>query len=169
MIAGAAAGSDAVILNAAVIPVGLEARNAGLARNYMLETAHGQQDPAAPYVFTGGVRAETPLAPVHFRARRNGAGDIVMSWIRRSRVDADDWAASEIPLDESEERYRLEIRDGGMLLRQVEVADPSLVYTADEQLVDFGAAAEAFSVRLFQLGRKVPLGIPLEATVSLPN
>nr|WP_272210663.1 hypothetical protein [Marinicella sp. W31]MDC2876564.1 hypothetical protein [Marinicella sp. W31] len=109
MLAGAAVGRDAVVLDAAAVPLGLSARDVGLARNYAAETAQGRVDPKAPYVFAGGLRAETPFSPVHLRARRLDTGDVVLTWVRRSRIDADDWSAAEIPLDEDSESYRLEI------------------------------------------------------------
>lgn len=169
MMAGALAGNDAVVLGDAVIPVGLSARHIGLERNYVIEAAYGQQDPKGPYVFAGGLRAETPLAPVHLRARRMASGDIHFSWIRRSRLDADDWAAAEIPLDEDIERYRLELFDGATLVRRIEMGVAEFLYSASDQIDDFGSLAGAMTVRLCQLGRKVPLGIPLTAEINLPN
>lgn len=169
MLAGAVIGSDAVVLNDAVTAIGLSAHHIGLARNYMIETAFGQQDPQAPYAFSGGLRAETPLSPVHLHARRTESRDIHFGWVRRSRVDADDWGAADIPLDEDEEKYRLEISDGTTLLRRVEVGAPFHVYEAAAQIDDFGALPATMTIRLCQLGRKVPLGTALSKEIHLPH
>ncbi|QQM29217.1 glycoside hydrolase/phage tail family protein [Martelella lutilitoris] len=167
MLAGAETGNDAVVLNASVVPVGLGSRHVGLSRNYVVETANGQADPRAPYQFAGGIRAETPLSPVHLKVRRLDSGDLAFSWVRRSRLDADDWAAADIPKDEDAEAYRLEIFAGATLLRSIETALPQWLYPEVDQLADFGASATHFSLRLRQLGRKVPLGTALVRTFSL--
>lgn len=55
-----------------------------------------------------------PLAPVHLRAARRGA-DLDISWIRRGRVNADNWAGLDIPLGEEVEQYRVQVmKDGGV-------------------------------------------------------
>ncbi|MHA6288277.1 baseplate multidomain protein megatron [Maricaulis sp. CAU 1757] len=59
------------------------------------------------------------LPPVHLRGQQTGAG-WAFSWIRQSRIEADSWAAAEIPLGEAEERYRVEILDGGNVLVSAE-------------------------------------------------
>ncbi|TNB47019.1 hypothetical protein FF124_15850 [Martelella lutilitoris] len=167
MLAGADTGNDAVVLNASVVPVGLDSRHFGLMRNYVVETAHGQADPRGPYPFAGGIRAETPFSPVHLTVRRLVSGDLSFNWVRRSRLDADDWAAAEIPHDEEIEAYRLEIFDGATLLRSSETLGPEWLYPAADQIADFSAPAIHFSVRLRQLGRKVPLGTALDREFSL--
>ncbi|PRX10467.1 UNVERIFIED_ORG: putative tail protein [Martelella mediterranea] len=169
MAAGASAGADAVVLNASVVPLGISAQHVGLARNYVVETAYGQIDPQAPYSFAGGIRAETPLSPVHFRGRRLASGDVAFRWIRRSRIDADDWSAAEIPLDEETEAYRLEIFAGETRVRSVDTTSPEWLYPEVDQIADFGARPELFSIRLRQMGRKVPLGTALNAQISLPG
>ncbi|MCK5911711.1 MAG: host specificity protein, partial [Caulobacter sp.] len=73
-------------------------------------------------------RALRPLAPTHLRARMIG-GDLRLSWIRRARAGGDVWAG-EVPLVEGVERYRVRVLDGAAVLREVEVSEPALVYTA---------------------------------------
>lgn len=58
----------------------------------------------ASVTLTGtGVR---PLSPVHLRAVPNGA-NLDLSWIRRSRIGGDNWAATAIPLGEASESYQV--------------------------------------------------------------
>lgn len=45
-----------------------------------------------------------PRMPVHLKVKEN-AGDIVVSWIRRTRVGGDNWFSPEVPLAESREQY----------------------------------------------------------------
>ncbi|KPF41100.1 glycoside hydrolase TIM-barrel-like domain-containing protein [Rhizobium sp. AAP43] len=166
MRATAAVGADLVLLDDAVRPLGLAAAERGVATNWILEPIGLLSDRAGPFVQAGGLQAETPLAPVHARAVRQLAGDITLTFIRRGRIEADGWTEGEIPLDESEARYRIEILDGGVLRRSAEVTEPRFLYAAAEETADFGAPQTALSVRIRQLGRLVA-GAPLEAVLPV--
>lgn len=56
----------------------------------------------------GGGAALRPLAPVHGRIAGDGAGGIVASWIRRSRVDTGWRDGVDLPLGEAREAWRVE-------------------------------------------------------------
>ncbi|HCL66182.1 MAG TPA: hypothetical protein DIC56_15365 [Rhizobium sp.] len=167
MVAGAVAGAQAVLLDGAVKPLGLKADEAGLTLNYIAELPGGTAAPAGPFTFSGGLRAETPLAPVHLRGRRLASGDIELAWTRRGRIDADNWQAVDIPLDEDVERYRLQILDGVTVLRDVEVGAPGHLYAQADEIADFGAPRQSLSIRVRQLGRRIADGIAAEAIISL--
>jgi len=167
MAAGAPAGAQAVLLDSAVKPLGLKADEAGLALNYIAELPGGTAAPAGPFAFSGGLRAETPLAPVHLRGRRLASGDIELAWTRRGRIDADSWQAVDIPLDEDVERYRLQILDGATAVRNIEVSAPGHLYTQADEIADFGAPRPSHSIRVRQVGRRVADGIAAEAVISL--
>jgi hypothetical protein len=167
MAAGAAAGAAVVVLDEAVVPLNIASDERGLSLNWLAESSSSSGGRAGPYVFSGGIRAETPLAPVHISGSRQANGSIHLSWIRRSRLDADDWDASEIPLDEPEERYRLEIMDGDDVLRAVETAGPGFTYDAADEIADFGTERAVIKLRITQMGRAVPTGIAATALVEL--
>lgn len=162
MAAGADAGAAVVLLDAAVRPLGLTAEETGLSLDYIAEPIGMAASPAALGPFAGGVRAQTPLSPVHLRARRMAGGEVEFSWIRRSRVDGDSWLPAEVPLDESAEAYRLEILDGAAVRRAVEVGEARFVYPQAQELADFGGLQASIRVRVRQLGR-VAEGITAEA------
>ena len=168
MRAGAAAGARFVMLDeGAVRPIGLEAAEAGLMRNFVADAVGAAPDGAiAPVAFAGGMRARTPLSPAHVRARRE-AGGIRVTWIRRGRLDADTWTAPEIGFDETVERYRVEVMAGVAVKRTVEVDAPEWLYPAAAELADFGAPLTQISLRVAQAGRHVPWGVARPATVSL--
>ena len=165
MLAGATIGSDVVMLDAAVASLGLASQERGLQLNWIVEAA-GASSPVGPFSFAGGMRAETPLSPVHIRAERM-AGGVQLRWVRRGRIDADGWDASDIPLDETEEGYRIEVLDGETLRRTSDVTAPFWLYPASDELIDFGSAQSTLSVRISQLGRSVPLGIAARAILHL--
>jgi hypothetical protein len=153
-----------VLIDDAVAALGLTAAERGLERNFIVETADGM---AGPFAFTGGERAETPLAPVHLRAVRRPDGAIRITWVRRGRIEADSWLTTDIPLDEETEAYRLEILSGGSPIRTIEVASPAFDYAGAEEVADFGAPQAILTIRVRQLGRKVPLGLAAEKQISL--
>jgi hypothetical protein len=105
-----------------------------------------------PFTALAGLGPVLPLAPVHLRAERAaGAGDVALSWLRRSRADPDNWALEAAPLEIVPEAYRVSILAGGTPLRVLESTAPTLVYGAVEQAEDFGALPEAFDFSVAQL------------------
>ena len=167
--AGAAVGAPVVVLDEAVVPLGLLPEERGRSLNWIVESLGPAGGRSGPHVFAGGLRAETALAPVHLRAKRLGSGDIEITWKRRSRLEGDSWDGSDIPLDEPDERYRVELLEGTAVKRTAEVAEPLFVYPASDELADFGAPQASLSLRVRQLGRAVPLGIPAETIVIVED
>ncbi|WP_449224053.1 GTA baseplate fiber-binding domain-containing protein [Aliirhizobium smilacinae] len=116
--AGALARSVCVVLDDSIVPLGLGGEERGRSLNWLAESLGSNGDRVGPHVFAGGERAETPMAPVHLRAERRSDGDIAIGWTRRGRIDADGWEASDIPLDEPQERYRLDLMAGGAVVEE---------------------------------------------------
>jgi hypothetical protein len=85
-----------------------------------------------------------PPSPVHLTAVEAADGDLVISWVRRSRQG---WAWAdgvETPLGEETERYRLTITGPGFE-RTIETTAPAYIYTAAERTAD-GPGPLALSV-----------------------
>ncbi len=165
MAAGALEGADVVLLNDAVVSLGLDPGEAGLSLNWRAEAGMSS---VGPFAFAGGRRAGTPLAPVHLRAARQTSGDIRLSWFRSGRIDGDNWDAYDIPLDEPEERYLVEVLDAdGTSLRNAEVNAPAFSYAAADALADLGPSPARIRYRVRQLGWTVASGLPAEAALSL--
>lgn len=166
MVEGHEAGAVAVFLDAAVRPLGLSADEAGRSLNWIAES-RGVAEVAAPLVFAGGIRARTPIAPVHLNAKRHPSGAIRFSWTRRGRLNADSWEGYDIPLDEPFEAYRIEILAGEAIVRSVEIDRPYFEYTAADEIQDFGEVQAQIAVRVRQLGRAVREGIAAQKVVKL--
>lgn len=166
MAAGAVSGAQVVVLDEAVVALGLTESERGLALNWIVEPVGAKTGRYGPRQTVAGLRAETPLAPVHLKAERRAEG-VSFSWVRRSRLNADDWDASDIALDEPEERYRLELLhpSAGAVVAQAEVDACLHQYDLSQELSDFGFIQTSFRVRLAQLGRAVPRGITREQTI----
>src|SRR5690606_28078251 len=113
----------------------------------------------------GGLRALMPLAPVHLRAVAAGEGGLDISWIRRSRVDADSWLGADIPLGEEREAYRVRIRDAeANTLRETMTASPAWHYAAAERAAD-SKAGLPLTLEVRQISAAVGDGLP--ATLAL--
>nr|WP_317208264.1 hypothetical protein [Rhizobium halophilum] len=166
MALGAAVAAPIVLLDEAVVPLGLSVEERGRSLNWIAEGAGAPAGAAGPFAFAGGIRAQTPLSPVHISGARFDDG-IRLSWVRRGRLDADDWAAADIPLDEPEERYRVEILHGMDVRRAVNVPAPAFLYAAADEIADFGELQSLLAVRVRQMGRAVPLGLPAHAVISV--
>jgi len=129
---GAPAGARAVLLNEAVVPAGLTSAEIGLPVQLRIGVA-GR--PFTDRYFetvgaTGGVRALTPLSPVHLNARRGDGGTVALSWIRRTRVNGDIWLGPDVPLGEEQERYAVRLHDGGSIVFSAETSEASLLLDA---------------------------------------
>lgn len=164
--AGAPKGAPVVVLDAAVQPLGLVASERGRRLNWIVEAAGMAGAPSGPFAFEGGLRALTPLAPAHLAAERRRDG-VFIRWKRRGRVEADGWDASDIPLEEPFELYRVEVLDGEAVRRMAEVSQPFWFYPAADELTDFPALRDHISVRVRQLGRAVPSGVVAQATLPI--
>lgn len=138
-------GATIVLLNGAPRQVALGEETRGLARHYRIGPGQrGVWDPtyvAEQLAFDGvGLR---PYAPAHLRVRRDPVdGSLNISWVRRTRISGDSWEGEEVPLGEAREAYRVEIRQGGAVLRRAEVSAPVYTYASAEQAAD-GLAAGA--------------------------
>jgi hypothetical protein len=170
--AGSDAGAAAVVLDGAVQPLGLSDAEAGQPMNWIVE-AQGAPAGSLPaggvgaIAFAGGMRAETPLAPVHLRARRRPDGDVAIGWIRCARRNADAWLDGETPLDEPREAYRVEILQDARVLRTIDAAIPGIVYAAADEIADFGRPQTRLAVRVRQQGQTVALGLPAQALLTI--
>ena len=153
MSGGVAEGAPFVLLGQAVARVDLGPDEVGLVANWRYGAA-GRDIGHASYVavqhaFNGaGLR---PLSPVHVRGVRNGDGDISLSWIRRARKGGDSWDVAEVPLGEDVERYEIDVMEGDAVRRTLTVLEPAAVYSAADQIADFGALPAAVTLRVHQM------------------
>ncbi|MDX5402600.1 MAG: glycoside hydrolase/phage tail family protein, partial [Rhodobacterales bacterium] len=132
------AGSYLVLLDGAPEQIDLPASARGLSRHYRIGPAQRSLDDpsftAIEQTFDGtGLK---PLSPVHLRATPDMAGNIRVTWTRRSRIDADTWDGPDIPLAEEGESYLLHVMQGAQVRRQVTLSTPDWTYTAAMRQAD---------------------------------
>jgi hypothetical protein len=81
---------------------------------------------------------------------------------------ADAWEQVEVPLAEDIETYDVEILDGPAVKRTLTSSTASVLYTAAQQIADWGAPlgpGQVLAIRIFQLSNRLGRGTP--ATVTL--
>mgnify|MGYP000275796604 FL=1 len=142
------AGSLVVVLDAALKQISLPQSARGLTRNYRIGDAARSYDApgvvARSEAFDGiGLR---PYSVCHLRKTGAAGSDVTLKWIRRTRVDGDSWQSVEVPLGEEVERYRLRIRNGAAVVREVQTSTPGWTYTAAMQGVDGAGPATVIEV-----------------------
>jgi len=167
----APAGARFVLLNGAVRETGLGAEQRGLALNWRYGPA---SRPIGDFTFqtqtvTGRGIGLRPLSPAHLRVTRNlSTNDLTVSWIRRTRIGGDNWEQTEVPLAEDVERYEVDILSGVEVKRTLSATTPSVIYTAAEQIADFGTApALPLRVAVYQLSTSFGRGTGREEILNV--
>ena len=101
-------------------------------------------------------------SPVHLRAKFNGAGDLLCTWVRRSNSGWDWLDEVDVPLGCATELYRVTLTGAGGLL-ELESTTASLVIDA-EKLAGVGSGEVQIQVR--QVG-DFALSIPAVLTIAI--
>src|SRR5690606_37944254 len=104
--------------------------------------------------------------PCQVVARRDG-GDVVFTWIRRTRKDGDSWELAEVPLGEDAEIYDLDVMDGDDVRRTATVSVPVYRYLAADIATDFGTLPETLTVRIAQISAIYGRGANLTRTLHV--
>lgn len=122
---------------------------------------------AAPQVFENGGESKAPLSPVNGAGDRDGTGDVLIRWTRRSRLQQPGLGNGPVALGEQSEAYEVDILDdaGTAVLRTVAVTDPEYLYTAAQQTADGVTPGSARPVRIFQMSDIRGRGRPGSFTV----
>ena len=161
------AGAQFVLLDQAIVFVAMSADDIGLQFNWSYGPANrplGHPSFQTVQKAFAGIGLRT-LSPVHLRGAFSG-DDFLISWVRRTRVNGDSWDVTEVPLGEEEERYEIDILDGGTVKRTLSTSTPSVIYSEADQVADWGSVQPAYDVRVFQLNSSLSRGSPREATLN---
>lgn len=131
------AGSWIVAMDGTPAQIDLRSAQRRIARHYRIGPARkGYSDPSYVHLveaFDGnGLR---PYSPCHVNAI-DVAGDIAVSWVRRTRIDGDSWDVPEVPLGEESEQYLVRVRQGSTVVREAAVSSPNWTYSAAQQASD---------------------------------
>ncbi|WP_299145032.1 glycoside hydrolase/phage tail family protein [uncultured Tateyamaria sp.] len=143
-------GSWCVLFNGIPKQIELAPNLRRIAQTYRVGPAQRSvDDPSyseAVHAFDGnGLR---PYRPSHFNATRVGM-DFHFTWIRRTRVDGDDWELPEVPIGEESEVYTLRVMRSGEVVRELALSSPSWTYPSSLQIAD-GLVGSMFNVQVAQ-------------------
>lgn len=124
------------------------------ARKYRGVSFGGFLDDATDIDFTNTAVARECYAPVHLGGGRNAALDVILNWVRRTRLSGGWNDYSDVPLGEAAESYEVEIWDSGYSTLKRTIAGLSAqttTYTAAQQITDFGSEQATVYWKAFQL------------------
>jgi hypothetical protein len=160
------AGALIVKLDEAVAPLATNLQDLGQTWRYRIgPSGRDHADPSVTeIVATVGSDALKPMSPVHVAARRD-AGGIRLTWLRRTRHNGDGWEPIDVPLAEDAERYEIDILKNDAVVRTLASTQPSVLYGAAEEMVDFGGPQSTLNLRIVQTSAVVGRGFRRHVTV----
>jgi hypothetical protein len=137
----------------------------GASRNYKAVSLWQDETAVTAVSFANTARSLMPLSPVHVAGSRDDAGNLTITWIRRTRIPTGWTDNADVPLGEAAERYEVDNRNvaNTATLRTISTTSPTATYTAAEQIADFGAPQSTIRVRVHQISDTVGRGIAREA------
>ncbi|MEM9968323.1 MAG: glycoside hydrolase/phage tail family protein [Pseudomonadota bacterium] len=159
------AGSRFVLLDGIPSQIALSPALRRIAQHYRIGPAQRSYDDPSYRLeiqaFDGnGLR---PFSPSHIRSVKDSAGMYHFSWIRRTRINGDDWVLPDVPLGEASEGYQIEVLQAGDVKRVASVGAPAWSYPLADRLAD-GVAAP-FTVRVAQMSDVYGAGLAQDLLV----
>ena len=115
--------------------------------------------------FTFNANSLKPFSLVHIAGSRDGSDNLTITWIRRSRLSNGWRDGVDIPLGEESERYAVDILDNGNIIRTIEAITPQALYSASDQITDFGSVQGQITVQISQISALVGKGYPASKTL----
>lgn len=157
-------GSWFVLLNGVPGQIDLPSNLRRIEQNFLIGPASKAfDDPsyvAQTHTFEGiGLR---PYAPVHLKVSRGANHDF--SWIRRTRIDGDDWSLQNVPLNEETEQYLVKVKVGETVIREEFVSSPEWTYLGADQIID--GTTGLYTLEVSQISARFGAGLPAQTTVA---
>ncbi len=136
----ASTGADFILIDEALAQANLTLEEVGLELNWRYGPA--QYTLGHPSFQTETLsfnkRGMKPFSPVHIKGQNNN-GDVLINWIRRSRIGGDSWELNEIPLGEERENYEIDIMNGEVVVRTLQSTLTEVNYSEADQITDWGS------------------------------
>ena len=152
-------GSTVVLLDPSVVQIDVPAALRGVSRHYRVgAAAKGLDDRDVSHAvlsFRGNGLRPYPVA--HLRSEVSTAGDLVLTWVRRTRIDGDGWESYDVPLGEGQERYMVTVQAaGGAVKRTAITTSANFLYTPTMKAFD--GITSPFSIFVSQLSESYGAG-----------
>lgn len=161
-------GALIVRLDEAVAPLATDPNDLGQTWRYRIGPAgrdHADVSMAELSALVGP-EALKPLSPVHIALRREVEG-LHIEWVRRTRRNGDGWEAVDVPLSEDAERYEVDILKGGSVVRTLTSAQPFALYSAGQEIADFGAPQTVLDLSVVQVSAVAGRGFETRAVLPV--
>jgi hypothetical protein len=170
------AGSWFVLLNGVPEQITMTSNLRRIEQNFLIGPASRPNDDASyvaqSHVFEGiGLR---PYAPVHLRCTKASSGSqsgVVpvsqshdFTWVRRTRLDGDDWSLTEVPLNEEVESYRVQVKQGGDVVREELVTQTAWSYPSATREAD--NLSGLYTVEVAQISARFGAGLAAQVFVA---
>ncbi len=151
--AGATAGNDVVLLNAAVVTMVLNSGDIGVDLNWQVGPVGSELGGPefTSETFSAGYRGFQPFKPVHLTVLQGDDGSLSIGWIRRDRLSSDDWGPVEVPMSEEAESYFISLSDDAGQVLELASDQPSITVSADQLTSTFGQQTQNISVSASQV------------------
>ncbi len=107
-----------------------------------------------------------PYAPVNLAATVDNVGNITITWTRRDRHAGDRTDYENFPLSESKEEWEIDLLANQTVIRTIKSFDTKLIYSADNQVADFGSVQSSVTVTVYQISSHVGRGYPAQAMLT---
>lgn len=158
-------GERFVFLDGAVLDVDVTTSALGLQRHYKAVTVGGRLADTAQQAYTYMGNKYLPYSPVHIAGVRDGSNNLTISWVRRTRIGGQWRDGVDVLLGEESEAYEVDIMDGATVVRTLTSSSPSVIYTAADQVADFGSTQATVAVTVYQMSALVGRGTAGLATI----
>ena len=155
-------GARIVALDSGIIPVDMSSSDIGKEFHFRSVPTGRDSADAETVTHTFNGMARRPLSPVHVKASVSG-GLLSATWIRRTRVDGDDWSdtIADVPLGEAYERYLVEVGPSEDPVISVEVE------SAEISDLDVSALSGDQELRISQISETYGPGTAAITSISI--
>ena len=168
-------GARIVVLDTAVAPLPISEADLGLPWNWHIGPASRpvSDETYVAASFTPAGAGLRPFSVAHVEQpwrKARSPGDLTIRWTRRSRsLAADTWGAGDVPLAEDSEAYAVDMLDGAVVKRSLTTGTTSALYTAAQQIADWGALlgpGNSLQLRIYQLSAVIGRGAARSVTLT---
>jgi hypothetical protein len=162
------AGAKVVMVDEALVPLAQGLDRLGIKQSFRIGPHKRDYADATylPFDAMASALSLKPYAPVRATGRRGPEG-VHISFLRRTRRNGDNWEGLEVPLGEDSEAYVVDVLAGTQVKRSLSCNTPSVLYFAQQELADFGAAQSVLSLRIAQVSAAVGRGFDLTVTIPI--
>jgi hypothetical protein len=130
--------------------VPMDSSEIGVERLYKAVTLRDTLNNSPTIRFVNTAKGLEPYSPVKLAGGRDGAGNLRISWIRRTRIGGGWRDLLDVPIGEETQSYSVEIYNESTLVRTLSATTTNVTYTAAQQVEDFGSPQASVSVVVYQ-------------------